>query len=61
MVGAIVTTVLSVGGLLASVIGRMAWDALMGAYQSIVVAVAYHDLRVAKEGVDIDHIASVFD
>jgi hypothetical protein len=39
----------------------MVWDALMGAYQSIVVAVAYHDLRVVKEGVDIEHIASVFD
>lgn len=61
VVGGVITSVLSVGGPALSVIGQMVWDALMGAYQSIVVAVAYHDLRVAKEGVDIDHIASVFD
>jgi hypothetical protein len=61
VLGSVITTVLSVGGLVLSVIGQMLWDALMGAYQSIVVAVMYHDLRVAKEGVDIDHIASVFD
>ncbi len=61
VVGGVITSVLSVGGSALSVIGQMVWDALMGAYQSIVVAVAYHDLRVAKEGVDIDHIASVFD
>jgi hypothetical protein len=61
VVGSIITTILSVAGLVVAVIGQMVWDALMGAYQSIVVAVAYHDLRVAKEGVDIDHIAAVFD
>jgi hypothetical protein len=61
VVGGIVTAVLSVVGLVLPVIGQMVWNTLMGAYQSIVVAVAYHDLRVAKEGVDIDHIAAVFD
>jgi hypothetical protein len=61
VVSAIIGSVLSVGGVLLAVIGRMVWAALMGAYQSIVVAVVYHDLRVAKEGVDIEHIASVFD
>jgi hypothetical protein len=61
VVGSIIAAVLSTAGLVVAVIGRMLWDALMGAYQSIAVAVTYHDLRVAKEGVDIDHIASVFD
>jgi|SRR5579872_4206127 len=61
VVGSIITAVLSVAGLVVAVLGQMLWNTLMGAYQSIVVAVAYHDLRVAKEGVDIDHIASVFD
>jgi uncharacterized membrane protein len=61
IVSAVISAVLSVGGLVVSVIGRIAWDTLIGAYQSIVVAVVYHDLRVAKEGVDIEHIASVFD
>lgn len=61
IIGAIISAVLAVGGTIVGVIGQMAWNTLMGAYQSIVVAVTYHDLRVAKEGVDIEHIASVFD
>ena len=61
IVGGIVAAVLSVGGLVVSAIGQMVWNTVMGAYQAIVVAVAYHDLRVAKEGVDIEHIAAVFD
>jgi len=61
IVGAVLLTTLTLGGRVIAVIGQAAWNTLMGAYQSIVVAVAYHDLRVAKEGVDIEHIASVFD
>ena len=48
----------------AGVIGaivNLLWLALIAAYQSIVVAVIYHDLRVAKEGVDVDRIAAVFE
>jgi hypothetical protein len=37
------------------------WNTLARAVESVVAVVAYHDLRVAKEGVDIEHIASVFD
>ena len=36
-------------------------SALISMFGAILVAVSYHDLRVAKEGVDTDHIASVFD
>jgi uncharacterized membrane protein len=61
VVGSVVPRVLIVAGVPIAVLGTMIWHALMGAYQSIVVAVTYHDLRVAKEGVDIEHIASVFD
>jgi hypothetical protein len=32
-----------------------------GAFSAIVFAVAYHDLRVAREGLDTDRIAAVFD
>jgi hypothetical protein len=32
-----------------------------GAFYAIFVVVTYHDLRVAKEGVDVHEIASVFD
>lgn len=36
-------------------------QAAVQAFFGVVVAVTYHDLRVAKEGVDIERIASVFD
>jgi hypothetical protein len=45
-------------------IGKVAaliWSALFGAYAAILVVVIYHDLRVAKEGVDTDQIAAVFE
>jgi uncharacterized membrane protein len=42
-------------------IGNLLWNGVWGALYSIAVVVTYHDLRVAKEGVDIEHIASVFD
>jgi MFS family permease len=45
-----------VGGLL-----KLVWGSLAGAFNAIMVVVAYHDLRVVKEGVDTDQIASVFD
>ena len=34
---------------------------VMSAYSTVLLVVMYHDLRVAKEGVDIEGIASVFD
>jgi hypothetical protein len=35
--------------------------ALVGTYQAIAIAVIYHDLRVAKEGIDVSRIIAVFD
>lgn len=46
-----------VGGILAGLV----WNVLFAAYNSIVITVMYHDLRVLKEGVGIDRIAAVFD
>jgi hypothetical protein len=37
------------------------WTALASAYQAVLVTIIYHDLRVAKEGIDIEQLASVFD
>jgi hypothetical protein len=37
------------------------WTAIVSAFYSVVVAVTYYGLRVAKEGIDIEQIASVFD
>jgi uncharacterized membrane protein len=42
-------------------IGVFVWSVVIGAVNAILVAVIYHDLRVAREGIDIDHIAAVFD
>ena len=42
-------------------VGSLIWTAIGAAFSSVVIAVAYHDLRVAKEGVDIEQIAAVFD
>ncbi len=40
---------------------QVAWDVVVGAFVAIAMAVTYRDLRVAKEGVDADQIATVFD
>jgi hypothetical protein len=49
------------GSSIVLIVGMFFWNTLARAIESIVAVVAYHDLRVAKEGVDIEHIASVFD
>lgn len=50
-----------IGGLGFSLVLDLIWGAVAGAFNAIMVVVAYHDLRVAKEGIDTDKIASVFD
>ncbi len=59
--GAVANLFVYVGGLGLALLVKLLWGALSGAYSAIMVVVAYHDLRVAKEGVDTDKIASVFD
>ena len=48
-------------GKIPGLVVRYAWSAVWGAFYAILVVVTYHDLRVAKEGVDTDQIAAVFD
>jgi hypothetical protein len=50
----------AVGKLIAAV-ATFLCSALIAAYRSILAAVVYYDLRVAREGIDIDRIAAVFD
>ena len=50
-----------IGGSTLALITFLAWSAIFGAFYAIMVVVTYHDLRVAKEGVDTDQIAAVFD
>jgi len=43
------------------IIGSLVWSGIWGAFYAIAAVVAYHDLRAAKEGIDIEQIAAVFD
>ncbi len=51
----------AIGGKTLALIGELIWNGVWGAFYGIAAVVAYHDLRVAKEGVDIEQIAAVFD
>jgi hypothetical protein len=62
IVGYILTSVLTaVGGTVLAVIATLLWNGVWGAFFAIFVVVTYYELRVAKEGIDIEQIASVFD
>jgi hypothetical protein len=55
---------LTLANALATTVGQivnLAWNAVWTAFFAILIVVAYHDLRVAKEGVDTDQIAAVFE
>jgi hypothetical protein len=59
--GALVGTAAKLGGRPLELLIQLVVGAVWGAFYAILVVVAYHDLRVAKEGVDTDQIAAVFD
>jgi hypothetical protein len=59
--GAIDDGMRAVAGAAPALVLGLVWSAVWGAFYSIMVVVTYHDLRVAKEGVDTDQIAAVFD
>ncbi|MGD0641035.1 MAG: hypothetical protein ABSC22_09845 [Roseiarcus sp.] len=48
-------------GTLAAPLAGLVAQVLVGAFASVLYAVVYNDLRIDKEGVDIEHLASVFD
>ncbi len=57
-------TILGLSAALATTLGRVVnliWSAVWTAFLAIVVVVTYHDLRVAKEGLDTEQIAAVFE
>lgn len=62
IVSAIVLALLAAtGSSVLEILGGLVWNGVWGAFYAIFVVVTYHDLRVAKEGVDVHEIASVFD
>jgi hypothetical protein len=50
-----------VAGGIPALIGRMFWIGIWGAFYAIFAVVTYRDLRMAKEGVDTEEIAAVFE
>jgi len=61
LIGLLGSALRALAGPISAAIGDLVLNAIWIAYYAVTVAVAYHDLRVAKEGVDIEQIASVFD
>jgi hypothetical protein len=70
IVGVITVYILGPSGFLtlnaafASSLGKLVglvWKAAWGGFFAAVIAVTYHDLRVAKEGLTTEQIASVFE
>ncbi len=48
-------------GNIVGLVGIWIWNTLYGTFSGIIVAVMYHELRAAKDGVDIEQMAAVFD
>jgi hypothetical protein len=57
----LVTMVLGPAGIVVAAFGSLVWTAVWAAYWNCVLIMIYHELRVAKEGVDTEQIVSVFD
>lgn len=53
--------VMTAFGVLASTLVDFGWQVIAAAFQGVFAAVAYHDLRVVKEGLGEDELAAVFD
>ena len=43
------------------VVGALMWTGIWTAFTAIITIVTYHDLRLVKEGTDIEQVAVVFD
>jgi hypothetical protein len=59
--GVLVGAAAQIGGRPLALLIQFVIGAVWGAFYAILIVVAYHDLRVAKEGVNTDQIAAVFD
>jgi hypothetical protein len=49
------------GGLVAGSVVKLMWSGILNAFNAVLLVVTYHDLRIAKEGTDIERLAVVFD
>jgi hypothetical protein len=48
-------------GPIAGLVGQLIWTGIWAAFSAVALTITYYDLRVIKEGVDIEQIAGVFD
>jgi hypothetical protein len=61
VLGAILGMVFALSGRIGLLISTQALGAIISSFNGVLVSVFYYELRVAREGIDIDKIASVFD
>jgi hypothetical protein len=61
VLGAILGMVFVLTGRIGLLISTQALGAIISSFNGVLVSVFYYELRVAREGIDIDKIASVFD
>ena len=60
-VGAVASLLLLNGAFVVLIAVDMLFNALLLAFYGVVTAVVFYQLRVLKEGVDIEQVAAVFD
>jgi hypothetical protein len=51
----------AIGGESLKLVGDVLWSGVFGAASAIAAAVAYYELRAAKEGIDVEQVAAVFE
>ncbi|AOO81494.1 hypothetical protein [Bosea vaviloviae] len=59
-IGGFVLARIASGGLVGELLS-FAWQVIATAFGAVLAAVIYHDLRAAKEGIDLDKLANIFD
>jgi hypothetical protein len=57
----IASVLTALAGPIAGLTGQLIWTGMAAAFSGVLFTVTYYDLRVIKEGVDIDQITAVFD
>ena len=61
LAGLLIGLLLKPAGVAGTQVVQVLWNAAWTAFWYVTLVMIYHDLRVIKEGVDIDQIAAVFD
>jgi hypothetical protein len=61
LAGLLIGLLLKPAGVVVTQVVQAVWNAAWTAFWYVTLVMIYHDLRVIKEGVDIDQIAAVFD